>query len=250
MQTNIYFCFFFNFSTSLYALFNNSYYSTLGKECINAIKNCTQSERPILLEPIDQAPTPNPDVISGLLYYTPYSFDEYQVLVDEEFLNTFYLLYNNPNQLHVLFSLIKDSKSKSSWLGFLNSFEKCFSDNTIITCRNQVCKTYSYENLKYTPNIFVENIIGFEFYISENNLDVSFNSSILIYLQNEETRAKKIVKIMYEGINVFDALLNSMRYFSQKFQFSFDFPLLREMESYNDLLPFRSEPSNLLIRTH
>ena len=77
---------------------------------------------------------------------------------------------------------------------------------------------------------------------------INFNMSILIYLENEETRTQRIVRIDHHGINVFDALLNCLRYFSRSYNFSF--PLIQEMEKYNEVLPFRSEFSNLLIRTY
>ena len=101
-----------------------------------------------------------------------------------------------------------------------------------------MCKSYSYEKLKFTGNIFVENIIGFEFNIPSNM--INFNMSILIYLENEETRTQRIVRIDHHGINVFD--------FSRYYNVSF--PLIQEMEKYNEVLPFRSEFSNLLIRTY
>ena len=246
MKTNIFFIFLISILNQIYALFNNSYYSNLEQECIKNILNCTQSKTLSLLEPIDQAPIPNSDIVSRLLYHTPYISRRDQVLIDEDFLETFYLLYNNPNQLHTLLSLIKDSESGHNWLGFLNNFERCLSDNTLLTCRDNVCKSYSYEKLKFTGNIFVENIIGFEFNIPSNM--INFNMSILIYLENEETRTQRIVRIDHHGINVFDALLNCLRYFSRYYNFSF--PLIQEMEKYNEVLPFRSEFSNLLIRTY
>lgn len=249
------------FSITLFT--TNSYYFTRSDLCVAAVRNCNRHDgntgTPVsLLEPIGQTPAAKPNNLSVLIAHNSTAFPDVKspIIIDDRFVETFSLLYDNPHQLRVLLTLFKDSNDSNTvnWLRLLHDYKQCFTD-IIYTCssKNKVCEKHVLSKISYTQNIFVENVIGFDFYhidaedYTANTKLETFNMTISILLHNPESSASRIVRISSENLSLFDAILNMVRFFYIKTKIQLD--LLMELEAYNTRLPFRGKAPVLLIRS-
>lgn len=232
---------------------DNSFYKHSESSCLAAVQNCTIHRNVTLLEDPTQPAVFDEFHSSTFAEFlsTPiYSFQVYNTtaIVDEKFLETLSLLYNHPQQMHLLLALARDT-STDVWINMIKEYESCFIP-MVYTCINDTCNKFDTKYLLFEPNIFTENVIAFEFEAlpqsDYNQSPFNLNMTIVLHLSNNETGVEKFIRYDYSSLAIFDAILSSLRYFVLRTKVKF--PLLLEMEEYNRKLPYRAYSPVLLIR--
>ncbi|APZ76314.1 envelope glycoprotein L [Murid herpesvirus 3] len=218
---------------------NSRYYNKLA-DCINLAQSCAQSKEIKLLENSTDNVITNYSAISYLLSYDPQHSDiNPSTVVTQDFMKHFKLLKDNPNQLRVLLTLIKD-KTNTNLAKVFSKITTC-SRNIIYTCSNNICKTHDLNNLLYTPNIFIENIktINITFV-------PQFKLTFTVILINPINNEKCESVIDYDNLQTYDAIYNSLKYFS--ISAGIELPILKSLDKMAPNLPGRTKTTHILIR--
>ncbi|AFK83949.1 B115 [miniopterid betaherpesvirus 1] len=215
--------------------------------CASAVKRCQfiNDSNIIRTEGVGETIIKNDRIFSQLIRYTPERRHiQTPIEVNEDFLSSLELLYNNDNQLRVLLSLMR-SDFPHPWIKLMRGYGSCADYSIIFTCVNDVCQEHDLSKLQYASSIFTEDVIGFE--LKHN----PFSLTVLLAVRNKSTKTNKVITIPASNIGLFNALFNSVKYFFIIHNMR-DAPLLRKFTEYFLALdkPYRERPiANLLIRS-
>nr|ADG34192.1 truncated UL115 protein [Human betaherpesvirus 5] len=147
--------------------------------------------------------------LSQLIRYRPVTPEAANsVLLDDAFLDTLALLYNNPDQLRALLTLLS-SDTAPRWMTVMRGYSECGDGSpAVYTCVDDLCRGYDLTQLSYGRNIFTEHVLGFE--LVPPSL---FN--VVVAIRNEATRTNRAVRLPVstaaapEGITLFYGLYNA-----------------------------------------
>lgn len=123
--------------------------------------------------------------------------------VTDDFLFQLVLLHNNTEQLRVLLTLLRSLRGED-WMSFLAGYNECGRPNSnIFTCVNDVCTQHDLLDLKYTNDLFAEDVIGLELFPPA--------MFILVLLRNKATKTSGVVRLEAETVSLLDATYNLVR---------------------------------------
>ncbi|AAM00745.1 envelope glycoprotein L [Panine betaherpesvirus 2] len=156
------------------------------------------------------------------------------VTVDDGFLESLLMLYNNPSQLRALLTLI-NSDAAPRWMALLRGYGQCGDGSpSIYTCVDDLCRGYDLTQLKYVRTVFSEHVLGFE-------LVPPFYFNALLAVRNEATRTSRAVRVPVStarspgGITLFYQLYNLVKEFCLRH--GLNPPLLQRLDKYYADLP-------------
>lgn len=216
--------------------------NTTHAQCLRAVTRCvyiddvkrgsgapTNSSPIFGTEEIGQALDPMPGAYSNLIRYRETNGSiPATVPIDEEFLSTVELLYNNKQQLRVLLTLMNSDRSPQ-WLTVMRGYNQCDGRKNLFTCTDGRCIEYSLDKLRYESTILTEDVLGFSF--THHPDDVT----VILAIRNSYTRTSKAVRVNAGGTALFDALFNTVKYYFLVNQLT-DVPLLHYLEYLKDSL--------------
>lgn len=214
-------------------------------ECADAVRRCQygiDGSSILRTEAVGQRLDPRSWIFSKLLQYSPANRSvESTVRVDETFLSTLELLYNNEDQLRTLLTLLKSDHSPP-WLKFMRGYGECVRRDVIFTCVRDRCREYDMNALEYANTIFTENVVGFE------SFEDPFRFSVMLALKNRYTKTEKVVRVPVKSMSLFDAVFNTVKHYLLVNDMR-DAPLLRKLDDLNRGLktPFREEAAIRLL---
>lgn len=132
------------------------------------------------------------------------------VEVNDDFIQHLLLLHNNTDQLRVLLTLLRGVRGRD-WMSFLAGYNECERPNSVIyTCVNDTCEGHDLLRLRYTTDVFAENVIGLEL--------APPAVFLLVLLRNNATKTSGVVRIRAETASFLDATYNLLRAVSDELQ--------------------------------
>lgn len=210
--------------------------------CVDAVRRCQYTPDNTTRIRTESVGTPMADNVSRhsfsqLLRYEPKDrVVSGPIAVNDAFLTSIELLYNNSDQLRTLLTLLR-SDAPQPWIKFMRGYSSCTKHSIIFTCYRDICEEHDLTKLSYVPNIFAEDIVGFE-------MRVPFNMSVIVAARNRFSKTVAPIRIPVNSIGLFNAVFNAVKYFFRSNGMR-DAPVLRHLDEYRKSLssPYRERPS-------
>lgn len=145
-----------------------------------------------------------PHHYSSLIQYRPKrGMLNIPIEVTDDFLQHLVLLHNNTDQLHVLLALLSSFRG-DDWMTYLAGYNECGRPSSnIFTCVNDTCTQHDLHTLKYTNDLFAEDVIGLEL--------LPPTVFVLVRLYNKATKASGVIRVKADTVSLLDVTYNLIR---------------------------------------
>lgn len=178
--------------------------TTMCQRCRDILITC-QNSSSTFTTMIKEGPIrPNAHHYSSLIQYRrEYGLLHIPIEVNDDFLQHLVLLHNNTDQLHVLLALFRSLRGVD-WMTYLAGYNECgHSNSRIFTCVNDVCTQHDLLALKYTNDLFAEDVLGLE--LSPPTMFV------LVRLRNKAAKTSRVIRIEADTLSLLDSTYNLIR---------------------------------------